>query len=204
MRDPVAAAIAISIGLVILIGYFVPMPLLSALQSTLLGWAVIIGAFAGLVGILNLVFSHWNKLTSKTNRDIYSAFTLVGFVLAVGVGLWFGPGDPLVQRGIEAIIVPVETSLMAALAVALAYACLRLLHRRLDGLTIVFVISTIVFLLLGGGLLAGIDLPLVRDFTLFIDRLPVAGARGILLGIALGGLTAGLRILTGADRPYSG
>ena len=34
--------------------------------------------------------------------------------------------------------------------------------------------------------------------------LPVAGARGILLGIALGSLTAGLRILMGADRPYSG
>jgi len=204
MRDPVAAAIAIAIGLVILAGYFVPIPLLSAVQSTLLGWAVIIGAFAALVGITNLVFNHWRKLTGKINRDYYSLFALIGFALALAVGLWFGPGDPIVQQGVAAIIVPVEASLMAALAVALAYACLRLLRRRLDPMTILFVISTVVFLILGSGLLAGIDMPLVRDITMFIDRLPVAGARGILLGIALGGLTAGLRILMGADRPYSG
>ena len=30
------------------------------------------------------------------------------------------------------------------------------------------------------------------------------GARGILIGVALGTLTTGLRILFGADRPYGG
>jgi hypothetical protein len=60
------------------------------------------------------------------------------------------------------------------------------------------------FLILSGGFLAGIDIPLVQSLTAFIDRLPIAGARGILLGIALGSLTTGLRILMGADRPYSG
>ncbi len=204
MRDPVAAAIAIGIGLVILAGYFIPLPLLGAVQSTLLGWAVLIGAFGALVGITNLVLSHWRKLTSKLNRDFYSLFALLGFAVALGAGLWYGPGDPVIQKGVEAFIVPVETSLMAALAVALAYACLRLLRRRQDGMMVMFVISAVVFLLIGGGLLAGIDVPLVRDRVSFMDRLPVAGARGILLGIALGGLTAGLRILMGADRPYSG
>jgi hypothetical protein len=37
-----------------------------------------------------------------------------------------------------------------------------------------------------------------------VERLPVAGGRGILIGIALASLTAGLRVLLGADRPYSG
>jgi hypothetical protein len=203
MRDPIAAAIAIGTGLVILAGYFVP-DQLGALQSTLLGWAVILGAFAALVGITHLVLSHWRKLTSKTNRDFYSLFALAGFAVVLVYGLWVGPEDALVQQGVQAVIVPVETSLMAALAVALGYACLRLLRQRHDPMSILFVISVVVFLILGGGFLAGIDLPLLRDITAFIDRLPVAGARGILLGIALGGLTAGLRILMGADRPYSG
>jgi hypothetical protein len=30
------------------------------------------------------------------------------------------------------------------------------------------------------------------------------GARGILIGVALGALTTGLRVLFGADRPYGG
>ncbi len=204
MRAPVAAAIAIGIGLVILAGYFLPFPTLTALQSTLLGWAVIVGAFAGLVAIINLVLNHWRKLTGKTNRDFYSLFALIGFAVALIAGLYFGPSDPLIMRGVQATIVPVEASLMAALAIALGYASLRLLRQRRDGMSVLFVISAVVFLILSSGFLTGLNIPVVRDVVAFIDRLPVAGSRGILIGVALGGLTAGLRILMGADRPYSG
>ncbi len=204
MRAPVATAIAIGIGLVILAGYFLPFPQLTALQSTLLGWAVVVGAFAGLVAIINLVLTHWRKATSKTNRDPYSFIVLVGFAVTLVVGLWFGPGDPLVHQVVQSIQVPVEASLMAALAITLGYASLRLLRQRRDGMSILFVISAVVFLILSSGFLTGLNIPVVRDIAAFIDRLPVAGARGILLGVALGSLTAGLRILMGADRPYSG
>ncbi len=204
MRAPTATAIAISIGLVILAGYFLPIPQLSALQSTLLEWAVIVGAFAGLVAITNLVLNHWRKATSKTNRDLFSFVALAGFLATLGVGLWFGPSDPLTHQIVQSIIVPVEASLMAALAIALGYASLRLLRQRRDGMSILFVISAVVFLIISSGFLVGVNIPVLQDIVAFIDRLPVAGARGILLGIALGSLTAGLRILMGADRPYSG
>lgn len=204
MRAPFATAIAIGIGLVILAGYFVPIPQLSSLQSTLLGWAVIVGAVAGLVAIINLVLNHWRKATSKTNRDLFSFIALAGFLLTLGAGLWFGPADPLIHQIVQSVQVPVETSLMAALAIALGYASLRLLRQRRDALSILFVLSAVVFLIISSGFLAGVNIPIVQDIVAFIDRLPVAGARGILLGIALGSLTAGLRILMGADRPYSG
>jgi hypothetical protein len=45
------------------------------------------------------------------------------------------------------------------------------------------------------------DFPLVKEWVL---RVPVlAGARGILLGVALGIIATGLRVLLGADRPYA-
>ena len=204
MRAPVATAVAIAIGLVILAGYFLPFPQLSALQSTLLGWAVIVGAFAGLVAITNLVLNHWRKATSRTNRDLFSFIALAGFLATLVAGLWFGPADPLIHQIVQSVQVPVETSLMAALAISLGYASLRLLRQRRDGLSILFVFSVVVFLIISSGFLAGVNIPIVQDLAAFIDRLPVAGARGILLGIALGSLTAGLRILMGADRPYSG
>lgn len=204
MRDPVATAFAISIGLVILAGYFIPLDSLQALQTTLLGWAIILAAFAGLVGITNLALTHWRKLTSRTQRDPYSVLFLVGFAITLGLGLYYGPAEPLVQQIIASVQVPVETALMAALAVTLAVASLRLLQKRRDAASILFVASVVVFLVLGSGLLAGLNLPLYQEVSGFIGRLPVAGARGILIGIALGSLTAGLRILMGADRPYSG
>jgi hypothetical protein len=205
MRAPLAVAVAIATGLVILAAYFIPLPMLTELQSTLLGWAVIVGAFAGLVAIFNLVLSHWRKATSSLQRDLFSYILLAAFFITLVAGLWFGPSHPQVQRGVQAVIVPVEASLMAALAVALAYACFRLLRLRRDPISLLFALSALVFLILLGGFLAGASsLPVLGDLIAFIDRLPIAGARGILLGVALGGLTAGLRILMGADRPYSG
>jgi hypothetical protein len=69
----------------------------------------------------------------------------------------------------------------------------------------VFFISVLLFLLLNSGLLTSqVGNPIIDQLLAALRLLPVAGGRGILLGIALGSLMAGLRILLGADRPYSG
>jgi hypothetical protein len=36
------------------------------------------------------------------------------------------------------------------------------------------------------------------------EVLALGGARGILIGVTLGTLTTGLRVIFGADRPYGG
>ena len=95
---------------------------------------------------------------------------------------------------------------MALLAVTLTYASIRLLRRRLNLLSVIFLV-TAVLILLGTaplpflGTIPGLS-DLVRPFISQV--LAAAGARGILLGVALGTLTTGIRILFGADRPYGG
>ena len=42
----------------------------------------------------------------------------------------------------------------------------------------------------------------IRPFI--VSVFSTSGARGILLGVALGTLLTGLRVLIGADRPYGG
>ena len=92
---------------------------------------------------------------------------------------------------------------MALLVVTLAYASLRLLHRRsINLLSASFVISAIVFLLLNLGFITSV--PFLRDLATGINQLPVGGTRGILIGVALGTLATGLRIILGGDRPYGG
>ncbi len=206
MRAPFAAAVAIAVGLVILAGYFAPMPeALGLVRATLLGWAVILAAVAGLVGVINLTAAHWRKLTRSKTRDPYSLLVILGFVATVAAGIWFKPGSPEFRQVVLSIQAPVETSLMAMLAVSLAYACLRLLQKRRGAMGMIFFVSVIVFLLLGSGLSAALqNLPGIGELVMVINRLPLAGARGILLGVALGSLMTGIRILMGADRPYSG
>ena len=52
----------------------------------------------------------------------------------------------------------------------------------------------------------GLSIPLIGNtIKPFVTHvLASAGARGILIGVALGTITTGLRILIGADRPYGG
>lgn len=201
---------AISVGLIVLLGYLIPPEMVEfgfilTLRSILVGWAVILAGVAALVGVLNLFLVHVGRMTAKRNPDRYSILLVVFFVLSLGLGLYFTPADPQYQKVVTAIQVPVETSLMAILVVTLTFSSIRLFQRRKGTMAVVFAASALVFLLLGSGLLAPVqDLPGVGGLLAFIQRLPIAGGRGILLGIALGSLTAGLRILLGTDRPYSG
>ncbi len=205
MRSPIATAVAIAVGLIILLGYFVPIDLLQQLRYFLLDWAVILFGIATLIGIINLVTVHWRKMTAPRGRDFYSPILILAFLLTLGAGLVLTPSHPQFQHVVTSIQAPAEISLLAILAISLAYASLRLLSQRRGVMSIVFVASVILFLFLGAGILPSIqNNPAAAGLTGFLNRLPLAGARGILLGVALGSVTTGIRILLGADRPYSG
>jgi hypothetical protein len=204
MRAPISTAIAIAIGIVVLLGYFVQLEILQNIRTLLIGWAVIVAGAATLIGIANLVQVHWHRVRAPKGRDILSGVLLAAFVITFIAGLFLGPSDSNFQHVVTSIQMPIEASLMAVLAISLAYASLRLLQKRKNTMTIVFVISTVVFLLLSSGFLATSENKAVASLLGALNQLPVAGGRGLLLGIGLGSLVTGLRILLGADRPFSG
>ena len=92
MKSPIATAVAILTGVLVLLGYVLPnIPALVTLRALLLGWAVILVAISAVVGIVNLFLVHWRKATRKQDQDIYSAVFLVFFLLTVAAGFVFGP-----------------------------------------------------------------------------------------------------------------
>jgi hypothetical protein len=99
---------------------------------------------------------------------------------------------------------------MAVLAVTLVYASIRLFRNRVDAKTIVFLVTALLVLSGTISLPVLLQIPLLGDEILpmvaqiISQVLAAGGARGLLIGIALGALTTGLRILFGADRPYGG
>jgi hypothetical protein len=94
---------------------------------------------------------------------------------------------------------------MALLAITLVMASLKILQTHRNWMGFVFFLCVVLFLVLNSGVLAFTDeIPVLRDLLSGFHHAPVAGARGILLGIALGSMTAGIRVLIGSDRPYNG
>lgn len=204
MRNPVYTAIAIGVGIVVLLGYFLQFDLLVNLRIVLLEWATILVATALLIGVVNLFIVHWRKSTTDQPNRVNSIALLAGLTITLGVAGWFGPTDQYSLWIFNYILIPIEASLMGILAVVLIYAGVRLLRRKPNLLSIVFIATAVVILLMSGPLF-GIDIPGLAELRIWIGKVPaVAGARGILLGVSLGIIAAGLRILMGADRPYGG
>jgi hypothetical protein len=101
------------------------------------------------------------------------------------------------------IQIPVESALMGVLAITLVYAAARLVTLRPNIFSVVFVLTLLVMLVASTQI--GLDSSFGQGIQTFMAHgLASGGARGILIGVALGTITTGLRILLGFDRPYGG
>ncbi|MDP1547404.1 MAG: hypothetical protein Q8L87_15445 [Anaerolineales bacterium] len=199
----ITAVIAIATGALILLGYFFES--FADIQFLLLNWAFILAGVAALVGIFNLIAVHTDKIRRAEKGSVYSALLLIGLVGTLLFGMLLSPQHPAMQVLLDGVILPVEAALMALLAVSLLYAAVRLLRRRADVMGIVFLLTAVV-LFLGSATLPFGDVPLFSSLIHpWVTQIwALGGARGILIGVALGTLTTGLRVLFGVDRPYGG
>jgi hypothetical protein len=198
-------AVAMAFGGVVLAGYFVQWQTLQELRLLFMRWAILLSATALLLGILNLLAAHMHKVTQQETGWPYSALLIIILLGTLVLGLVFGPDNRVVLSLFEYIQLPVEATLMALLAVSLAVAGVRMVARRRDVYSLIFILTALLVLLGtapwpfgGGGMTAYFGW--LRNW---LAQVWAAGAaRGIVLGIALGAVATGLRVLLGADRPY--
>jgi hypothetical protein len=214
MKSPFSWAIALLAGGIVLAGYFLRkmVPVLGEVQALVLQWAVMLAALALLIGVLNLLAVHWRKVKTGKSSSIYSVVLIVSLVATIGITAWDGPTGSWSLWILNNIQIPIEASLVALLAIVLAYTAARMFRYRVNAMTILF-ITVVVIILLGTTPLYGTSkVTALKDISSLFKQVAswitqtwaTAGARGILLGVALGTIAAGLRILLGADRPYGG
>ena len=189
--------IAILAGWGILFTYILP---LDNLRNTVLSWVVIAAAAALLVGVINLLSVHLGRLRGGTGVSLYSFSLVFALIITFTVTLLQGPEKEFPQWLFTYVQIPIESSLMAVMAVTLTYAGARLLTRRTNAFSVIFGIALLLALLSAAPILST-EITFLREITQVLSG---AGARGILLGIGLGTVATGLRILIGSDRPYGG
>jgi hypothetical protein len=167
----------------------------------LVSWAAIVIAFALLLGFANVISVHWNRIRTQKPGSLYSVVLLVSLLgtLILGYG---GPTSKSGQFIFDFILQPLEATFFALLAIFIATAAFRAFRVR-DLETFFFVLFAVIVLL--GQVPVAIyiwpELPIIKDWI--IDVPTLAGIRGILLGVALGTIATGLRVLIGTDRPYT-
>jgi hypothetical protein len=206
-----ATVIALVVGLFVLLDMFLtqwPAEQVGDVQQTihnigylLISWAAIIAAFALFLGFFNVVNTHYNRIRTGKPGVIYSAALLISLLgtLLVGSG---GPNSAGSRFMFQYILQPLEATLFSLLALFIITAAFRAF--RVKNLETFFFVLFAVIVLLGQvplGIYLWSELPVIKEWILNVPTL--AGVRGILLGVALGTIATGLRVLLAADRPYT-
>jgi hypothetical protein len=200
----ISVAVAAICGFVVLIGYFIQVPWLGTLGNIFLRFSVILASVALWIGLFSLARNHWERISGKQQGWFFSLVTLIAMLVTILIGMIYKPTSKQALWIFNFIHVPIESSLAAVLAIILVYTAARLLYRRLNFTSVVFLI--IVLLVISGTVsLSQFEIPgltIVRSWILQVWSL--GGLRGLLLGVALGAIATGVRVLIGLERPYQG
>jgi len=209
-----ASALVTAIGLITLLGLLVgddlgpltilvtlgPLPI-RLIAELLLRLVVVTVSLAVLLGVLNLMTVHVSRVVRGPGRMARLGSLLLLLVFLGTVLLYLLDGENRV-RGLllDRVQVTIESALSALLCFALIYGACLVLLRRPNFYGALFLVAMLL-VMVSALPLSGI--PLLDTLGRWLMNVPVnAGARGILIGIALATIVAGVRVLIGQDRSY--
>ena len=207
-----ATTVAVVVGLFVLADIFISQwpgtagglkHIVASISMLLTSWLAIVVAFALFLGFFNVVSVHVGNI--KTNKQpvaIYSVVLLVSLVATLIVGFTTGPNSVGSLFIFDYVLQPLEATFFALLAIFIATAAYRAF--RIKDLESFFFVLFAIVVLLGQvplGIYLWSEFPVIKDWVLNVPTL--AGVRGILLGVALGTIATGLRVMLAADRPYT-
>ncbi len=200
-----ASALTFAIGLVVILGLLLPdetllpqtwVNLIRSVTSILLQLTTITAALAILVGIFNLLLVHLSRLFKRERGFLYSLVLIISFFVVIITYFFAREVNTLLLENIQRTV---ESALAGLLFFALVYGAYRMMHQRVTWASVVFIL-VVLFVLVAA---LPFDIPALQEIRAWLMSIPVnAGARGLLLGIALATVVTGVRVLIGVDRSY--
>ncbi len=217
IKKHIPLLIVLVVGVLTLASYYVPNKYSIDYLELMNKWENIVSAFAFLLGLISLFYSHYGKIKRKADGWGYSLFVYVGFLAMVVPALMNG-GRQMVDGQVTSlgwsfryIYNALSATMFAVLAfyiVSTAYRSFRIKSAQ------AFVLFVAAFILILGKVPLG---QIIWDSVLgwthtgidqvieWIMSVPaVAGKRGIMIGIAIGAVVTSLKIIFGIERQYMG
>ncbi len=212
-RQLIAVVIAGVSGLIVLLDFVGAGPAVAALAAVLVQWAALITATAVLIGAWSVAQTHMRRVQMRTPEARYSLVLIAGMVIVIVAGIFYPTrtatglalpatlAAPPIRIVFRLIYEPLAASLLALLAFFALSAMLRTLRSGRAEAVVVVVVALLVLIIQLPPLTL---IPVIGQTVQWLnDYLVAAGARGLLLGSAIGALVAGVRLLIGFDMPYA-
>lgn len=184
-----------------LAGYLFPDSRWGTYRDQLVEWAVIVIVFAFVLGLLNVLSVHRRRVATLEEGWTSSVVLLLAAAVSWIPPVIAGVSGGATQLAFDYIVTPLAASLATLLVFTLTLAAFRIFRQR-GTLESIFFIVIVSIILLGTTPIQGLEwLGDVRRWLIAVPAM--AGIRGLLLGVALGVVITGLRVLLAHDRPYT-
>jgi hypothetical protein len=202
MRREVPVFLAGAVGVLMIIEYFFNVPTMRSWSTEIQNWAVIISAFALGLGAFGLARNHAARISQRKPDWINSVLLIVTLVVTIVSGV-ISRTNPTFLFIFNSIITPLGSAFYAMVAFFVASSAYRAFRARSLEAVIFLVAGTIV--MLGRAPIGEIIWKQFPVITEWIMKYPnLAGMRGFQIGVAVGVIGVGLRVLLGIDRSYLG
>ena len=184
--------------------YFIPHHTAQTVNSELLLWATIVYAFALILGSVSLWSTHAKKIRRRAEGWPYSLVTLTTLVVMTALGVWKGAGEGSpVSRIYNMVNSPLASTMFALLAFFIASAAFRAFRARNVEATLLLI--TAILMMIGRVSIGEFIWKGFPGFTEWLLDVPnLAAKRAIAIGVGLGAVSTGLKIILGIERGYLG
>lgn len=201
-QGPLLVTFAVGTALIAL--FFIPHHDAQLVNGEILEWATIVYAFALILGSISLWNTHARKIRQRLSGWPYSLVTLGTLVAVTGLGVWKGveEGTP-VSAIYNSVNAPLASTMFALLAFFIASAAFRAFRARNVEATLLLATALVMMIgrvSIGEFLWSGF--PGLTEWLLDVPNL--AAKRAVAIGVGLGAVSTGLKIILGIERGYLG
>lgn len=205
MKREVPLIISMVAGIFVLVGFFIPHPLIRTGYDKIQQWVIIVVAFTYVLGMANLMRLNLEQIQRRSKDWPYKIALVVGCVGTMVVG--FLDGTHYLDDGTRFswiynnLYSAMSATMFSLLAFFIASAAFRAFRVRTVEALLLAVAAFI--LMLGRVPIGNMIHPLIPQAADWLMEVPQnAAKRGILMGAALGVMATGFRIILGIERTY--
>ncbi len=204
MRREIPIAICFLAGISFILEYFIPHQRVLSIFETIRQWAIIVIAFAYVLGLSNIVRVNYHVIQKQGRDWPYKLVLILCLFFMIAVGVFGGIEEGTIFGWIYYNAqYPLQATMFSLLAFFIASAAFRAFRIRTFQASLLAITAILVMIgrvPVGESLWGGFP-----DFTEWIMNVPqLAGKRAIMIGAALGAISTALKVLTGLERTYLG
>lgn len=204
VRRTVPLIITFLVGMLMIGQWFLNIASISDVAASIQQWGIILSAFAMGLGAVNIIIRNYRRIQRREGTDwLYAIWLLFVFFLFTIIGIGFGSDSTQYRYIYNTILQPLSGTMYPATLFFLASAIYRTFRAR-SNQAIIFVITGSIMLLANAPIMASV-LPFIIPLKAWIMDVEVTAAfRAILIGIGLGTIMLGFRVLFGIETTHLG